>query len=352
MGVSSARTDTTPAPRAGSRVGSGVRSALDATRLVATVYALVGCAGMTVPSVDGGPGPTRAGGLPGSATQSAPVDGGDAASGPGCPETPAAHAVGATIVAFPTTPFVGGRPMVYGQPNSLSGGGTLTPLNLRFFVSGVSLVRADATSQAVDLVTADGTLEPYGVHLFNAEDPASTTWRIRAVPGSYTGMIFLLGLTDACNALAPGASGALSTTSQLSWPPPFGFLFLRFEARIEAPDGGWLVGPDGGAAARPLDAIAMGGLVGFLLAPTVHVGGPLDVPGPLPASPPAVVERPLRLDMDQVFEGATANVDVSHAIPAPPGGGGPFGPPGGDEVLAGERLRQTAPGLPLFVLDP
>jgi hypothetical protein len=49
--------------------------------------------------------------------------------------------------------------------------------------------------------------------------------------------------------------------------------------------------------------------------------------------------RSLRLMLDQMFAGAMTQVDLGAFV----------GPPGG-EIQAGERLRQTAPGLPLFVL--
>jgi hypothetical protein len=279
------------------------------------------------------------------------------AGAPSCPETPPTlHAAG-TVVTFQTDPVLGGKAMIYGEPNALPGGGTLTPLNLRYFLSNVTLVRGDGSLVPVDIVTATGALEPYGVHLFNAEDPPSTSWSIRAPAGSYREMNVMLGISDACNAmdnLLPGpqsflSAGALGADSQLTWPPPFGYLFLRFEARIDTvgsdggtPSGG---GIDGGV--EPISAIAMGGFIHQLFAPIVHVDQPLTVP----ASGP--VTRHLRFDMDQVFKGATANVDVSRVPPGAPGGGGPPpAPPGTGETIAGERLRQTAPQLALFVLDP
>jgi len=101
---------------------------------------------------------------------------------------------------------------------------------------------------------------------------------------------------------------------------------------------------DGGT--EPVAAIAMGGIIHQVFAPIVRVDGSLTVP----ASGP--IMRHLRLDMDEVFKGARANVDVSHAVPAPSAGVGPNRPPGGEEIFAGERLRQAAPQLPVFVLDP
>jgi hypothetical protein len=308
------------------------------------------------------------GGVTSHAIGSAPPDGGmprssaslaDAATlapgvGPGsggatsaalCPETPPTQQAGGTIITFQTDPYLGGQAMIYGEPNALAGGGTLTPLDLRYFLSNVALVRSDGSLVPVDLVTSSGMLEPYGVHLFNAEDASSTAWSIRAPAGDYSGFNLMLGISDACNAGSPTRAAPLSAESQLTWPPPFGYLFLRFEGNIDGlgADGGVPNGTDGGAMAT-VSAIAMGGLIGTLFAPVVHVDALLTVP----ASGPFM--RHLRLDMDQVFKGATANVDVSGAPPAAPAG--LSGAPTGDETLAGERLRQTAPRLPIFVLDP
>ncbi len=233
--------------------------------------------------------------------------------------------------------------MVYGQPNALPGGGTLTPLNFRFFLSNVALVRGDGTPVLVDLVTSAGTPERYGIHFFNAEDPQSTAWTIRAPAGSYRGMNLMLGMSDACDA----KQALFSVDTQMTWPSPFGYLFLRFEARIDGVSldgGGQSGGIDGGA--QPVGAIAMGGFIGSRFAPIVHVDQLLTVPAIGP------ILRHLRFDMDQVFKGASADIDVSSfVVPPPPGGPGSF-LPSFDEMKAGERLRRTAPQLPLFIIDP
>jgi hypothetical protein len=260
-----------------------------------------------------------------------------------CPESPPALQAGGTLVTFQTDPVLGGRAMIYGQPNALPGGGTLTPLNLRFFLSNVALVRGDGTLVPVDLVTAAGTPERYGIHFFNAEDPPSTAWTIRAPAGPYRGMSLVLGMSDVCDA----NRAVFSADTQMTWPSPFGYLFLRFESRVDgvSPDGGGPSGSiDGGVP--PVDAIAMGGIIGSLFAPIVHVDQLLTVPAVGP------ILRHLRLDMDQVFKGASANIDVSSfVVPPPPGGSGGF-LPSFDEMKAGERLRRTAPQLPLFIVDP
>jgi hypothetical protein len=273
------------------------------------------------------------------------VGGGGLSSAEACPETPQTLQAAGTVVTFQTDPFLGGQAMIYGQPNALPGGATLTPTDVRFYISNVGLTRADGSLTPIDLVTPTGALEPYGVHLFNAEDATSTAWSIRAKPGSYSGVELTLGVVDACNSGNPNQRQApLSPASQMTWAPPFGYLFLVFEARIEGganPMDGGTPSSDGGPAG-PFSLIRMGGFPGLQFAPVVHVDGPLAVPMSGPVS------RHMRLDMQQVFDGA-AGMDTT-VLPGPPV---PLPPPaasGGFGV--GEQLRRAAPRLRIFVLEP
>jgi hypothetical protein len=230
--------------------------------------------------------------------------------------------------------------MIFGQPNALPGGATLTPIDFRFFISNVGLIREDGSLTPVDLVSPTGALEPYGVHLFNAEDATSTAWNIRAKPGSYSGLELTLGLVDGCNAGDWSQRQApLSAASQMTWALGFGYLFLVFEARIEGaanPMDGGTPSNDAGLA-DPFPIIRMGGFPGLLFAPVVHLDGPLVVPMSGP------VLRHVRLDMQQVFDGA-ASMDpgVTPGPPPPPVGG----------LAEGEQLRRAAPRLALFALEP
>jgi hypothetical protein len=79
--------------------------------------------------------------------------------------------------------------------------------------------------------------------------------------------------------------------------------------------------------------IHMGGNLSEQLAPVVRVDGPLTVPTTGP------VQQRLRIAMDEFFEGALADVDLT----------GFAGPPG-EEVLRGERLRRSVPDLTIFSL--
>ena len=257
--------------------------------------------------------------------------GGAAAQGWGaCDLMPAPLRTSGTILELPIAPVLEGQPFVHGEPNVYSTGGTITPLNFRFYVSEVQLLTAGGGTVPVDLVTGDGLLQPYDVHLFIAEDAASHTPRVLAPPGTYTGVSFLLGLNAACN--TPNANGRmapLSATSQMTWPPIFGYLFLRYEARFSAD------GQDAGAGAAPPPLIIhMGGTPNTSSAPVIRVDGSLTVPAT------GSVTRGMRVAIDQIFAGATADIDVTGTVLP------------GEEVEAGERLRRTAAGLPLFSFAP
>jgi hypothetical protein len=242
-----------------------------------------------------------------------------------------------TIVEFPIESTYGGQPFVYGEPNQISSGATVTPLNMRFYLSSVELLSASGGSVAVDIVTSAGEVAPYDVFFFNADDAAAQTLRVLAPPGSYTGIRFALGLNVACNTgSSAGRSFPLSEDSQMTWPHLVGYLFLRYESQVT------------------LAATEADGGTGLAIPPVIHMGGDLRdlgattslatrVDGDIVVHAGESATRRLRVAMDQIFKGATSNVDVSD-VPAVQ----VLGP----EVIAGERLRRTGRDLPLFVFAP
>lgn len=296
---------------------------------------LAGC-GTGPNGVTEGSGSTATAGMLGAGTSGTVATNGGASSGaagtagageaaPACPEAREPLRVGGTVVELSFAPSLGGKPFVVGEPNPMAGG-QVSPLNLRFYVSEPSLVAADGTSLAVDLVSSSGQPEPYGVHLVNFEDPASTSIRFLAPPGSYAGARFTFGINDACNNGDASRSAPLSVNSQMVWPHFAGFLFLRYEAQ-------WLAEPGAVAAtAPPPSMIHMGGVVGSVFAPQVTVAGALTVPAT------GAVTRKLDVSFDEIFRGASSADDVSDL------------PLQGPEVVAGERLRRAAPTLAIFKL--
>jgi len=244
-----------------------------------------------------------------------------------CPEVAVAHVGANAELDLKTELYFEGSLLSPGQPNTLASVGVLTPLNLRFYLSNVTLLRTDGSSAPADLVDAAGTVKPYGVQLVSTDDDSSMSVRLRAPAGSYSGISFTLGLDDSCNAGSMERKAPLSATSGMTWPAPFGYLFLRYEGMFV---------PSAGETRLFPSAIHMGGVPGSLMAPVVSAAGALEL------SEANAAHRSLRFMLDQAFAAAMAPVD-SGAFAGPPGG----------EVQAGEALRRAAAGLPLFVLtDP
>jgi hypothetical protein len=160
-----------------------------------------------------------------------------------------------------------------------------------------------------------GKPSPYGIYFFNAEEPETHTMRVLAPAGAYTGITFLLGLTDACNRGTSSRHDPLTDASQMYWGLPLGYLFLRYEGRDT---------PAGQAGLPPVE-IHMGGLPGALFAPLMRVDGSLTVP----ADGASSISKAIHLVMEQVFLGATTEVDPPNADP-------------------GVRLLKNAGHLPLF----
>jgi hypothetical protein len=237
-----------------------------------------------------------------------------------------------TTLEVPLDLVYQGKPFLFGEPNAVTSTLSVIPLNIRFYLSAVELVTAGGASVPVDIVTAAGDLQPYGVFLFNAEDPAMQTLRVRAPAGSYSGLKVVLGLNSPCNWGDPaGRAFPLSTDSQMTWPN-LGHLFLLYQGRNSSSGGD----SDGGAGPEqnfPV-AIHMGGDITNRVNPAdivFRVAGALSIPasgGP--------VTKHLRVAMDQVWKGANADVDVNPFFAGEPA------------MAAGERLRLTAADLPLF----
>jgi hypothetical protein len=256
-----------------------------------------------------------------------------------CVEHPTPLRTQGTLVSLPLQPVMAGKPFVFGEENALADGGSVVPLNFRFYISEVELLRgSDEEPIDVDVVTEAGTPEPYGIHLFNAEDADSGTLRVLAPPGQYSGLSFALGIKLSCNQQKPENLGdPLTNISQMTWPHARGFLYLRYEGRNTAADSGGASGASGASSADEIPAaVHMGGNVATERVPHVTVLGPLSIPAS------GSLERGMSVVMDEIFKGATSNIDVSDfaigALSAP-------------ESVAGERLRRELPQLHVFVLE-
>jgi hypothetical protein len=228
-----------------------------------------------------------------------------------------------TQVALKFAPLLGDKPLEVAQPVATAGG-QLTPLNLRFYVSELSLIQGDGSNIAVDLLTASGAVVPFGIQLVNFDDPESTSIHFRAPAGTYTGARFTLGMNDACNAGSSGRVAPLSVNSEMVWPHFAGYLFLRYEAQ-------WTTSAPSSTTAPPT-VIHMGGIVGSVFAPQASISGTLTVPAT------GTLARTVQMSFEEIFRGATSSEEVTNVLPAP-------------EVIAGERLRRVVPTAAIFQLS-
>ena len=284
-----------------------------------------GAANANLGGADGIAG-SGAGALGGSSGSSAAPDS-------ACAEHPTPQRTQGTALSLSIEPVLAAKPFVFGAPNALPDGGSVVPSNFRFYVSAVQLLRSSGDPVAVDLVTAAGEPEPYGVHLFTADDDDTTKLRVLAPAGEYTGVSFALGIKLACNKPFPGdMAEPLTVTSQMTWPAA-GYLYLRYEALNTPAEGSASTG-------KVPPAVHMGGSVVTELVPRVTVSGPLSVPAS------GTLVKSLQLSMDEIFAGATADIDVSKTEGLDPG------LLSEDAVVAGERLRQELPKRPVFSFGP
>ena len=242
-----------------------------------------------------------------------------------CVENPKAQPGARSIVTVVVDPTYAGKPVVFGEPFALPDGGTLTVSNFRFYVSDFQVVVGGGSPIAVDVVAPDGKPAPYNVHLVNAESASEMTFRIAVPAGDYTGMSFLFGLNDDCNRRSPGASQPpLTFQSQMTWPPPFGFLFLRYEGKITG-----ATGQD-----APLSKVAMGAFPAYIFAPRMEAHGAFVVT----SAPGDTVH--LRVALDEILKAASLPLDpnaTQSPIPPPPG-----------EIEAGDHLIQNANKVAIF----
>jgi hypothetical protein len=242
-----------------------------------------------------------------------------ASAGAGCSQLRTRRAGADGTLGLTIEPTLGGKPLVFGEANRFEAA-TITPTNFRFYMADPYLVRAGGQRVPVDLVTAEGQALAYNVTLVSLESPETLAVHLAAPVGAYEGFGFLFGVSDACNMLTPAAEKPpLSHTSQMTWPHEAGYLFLRYEAKVEG-------------AALP-GTIHMGGRIGQIFAPEVTLMGKLTVATGKPAP------LPLKLALDQLLAGVAmeANVPSTFVPPTP-------------EAIAGEHLRQNLAKVKVFTL--
>ena len=172
----------------------------------------------------GGAGGTGAGGSGGS--------GGELAACVG----PAPSALASTgRVELPVQITVNGAPAVIGEPGIGRTGREFQLSLFKFFLSEPALLAEGGAEARAQFVTADGTPEPYELHLVDADDPATQVLHLSTEPGAYTALHFGVGVPTACNWMS-GTDQVfpLNPDSDMFWTWGSQFMFIRIEGNSRA----------------------------------------------------------------------------------------------------------------------
>jgi hypothetical protein len=132
-----------------------------------------------------------------------------------------------------------------------------------------------------------------------------------------------------CNTGAPSSrTAALSNASQMTWPPPFGYHFLRYAGKLA------------GAAATDSTpgAIDMGGFPGMIFAPRA------TAPGSFAADGSTTIR--LRVALDELFRAEGMPVELGDAAKILSSG-----PTSGPPQLAGQHVLQNIQAVSLFTVS-
>jgi hypothetical protein len=168
----------------------------------------------------------------------------------------------------------------------------LTLSTFLFFLSQASLSQG-AQEVPVDLVAADEAIEPYGVHLFDLENPSSYSFHVTAPAGQYDGLKLAVGLPAYCNGGNPAdRMTPLNASSPMNWTWGFGYMFLRLEGTTVMP-----------ANLQPTPLQIHGGALGAM---GTTGEARLSIPGTFSPIPDPIL---LRMELKPMLEVAAAETD-------------------------------------------
>jgi len=137
----------------------------------------------------------------------------------------------------------GGKPFACGQSYRLGTPATsATPTDLRFYVTGVELLRADGSAVPFTLAN-DPAWQGQGVALLDFEDGTgpcasggsagtNTALRGSAPAGDYTGLRFVLGVPAAVNHQDAAVAAAPLNVTAMFWNWQNGYKFLKADLNV------------------------------------------------------------------------------------------------------------------------
>ncbi|HKY38465.1 MAG TPA: MbnP family protein [Polyangiaceae bacterium] len=204
-----------------------------------------------------GPSATANGGIGGSAGAAGDVGSGAAGSGAtggdatgGGAGTPAACPGPSPVslplassgrVDLPVTITINGAPAEVGAAGAGRDGREYRLSLFKFFLSESALIQSDGQEIPAQLLTAQGTPAPYGVHLVDADDPTTQLVRLSTAMGTYTALRLGVGVPAACNAIrGTDQVYPLNPDSDMFWTWGSQFMFIRIEGSTRPGiDGEW-----------------------------------------------------------------------------------------------------------------
>jgi uncharacterized repeat protein (TIGR04052 family) len=243
---------------------------------------------------------------------------------------------------------LGGRPFACGTRYSgiSTKPVTVTPADLRFFVSEVALLDADGKATPVSLVQ-DGVWQYRDLALVDLEDGAGGCRNGNAAvhteiigtvaPGQYTGLRFTVGVPFALDHIDPASAPAPLNFTAMNWVWQAGFKFIRAEVLVvpdaSTPAAGPSSAPPLPQAAPKAGSSTAGGKMASMRSSgfPVHIGSTACASSALTAPPDRECKHPNRIavtlphfnvttdavifDMDKLLLGSDVTTNTPNTPP-------------------------------------
>jgi hypothetical protein len=133
-------------------------------------------------------------------------------------------------VDLPVSITINGAPAEVGVAGAGRDGREYRLSLFKFFLAEPALVKADGQEIPAQLLTAQGTPAPYGIHLVDADDPTTQLVYLSTEMGNYTALRLGVGVPSACNAIrGTDQVYPLNPDSDMFWTWGSQFMFIRIE---------------------------------------------------------------------------------------------------------------------------
>jgi hypothetical protein len=189
-----------------------------------------------------GPGLTTTGGMGGNAgAAGAGAAGGAAAQACAGPSPITLPLASSGRVDLPVSITINGVPAEVGAAGAGRDGREYRLSLFKFFLAEPALANAGGQETPAQLLTAQGTPAPYGVHLVDLDDPTTQIVHLSTEIGSYAALRLGVGVPSACNSIrSTDQVYPLNPDSDMFWTWGSQFMFIRIEGSTRpGADGEW-----------------------------------------------------------------------------------------------------------------